>query len=58
MCTSCCCAAGLLPKTTYFYQVGDPRFYYGLSPILNFTTLDITPPSAAEPSGAFKLPFR
>jgi len=43
---------GLLPGTTYYYKVGDPRYYYGMSPVISFKTMGAAPgmPSA--------LPFR
>ena len=37
---------GLVPGTTYFYKVGDPRYYYGYSGIMNFTTLGVAPGTA------------
>jgi len=46
---------GLQPGTTYYYKVGDPRYYNGVSGILHFKTLPSNVPTPSQPS---VYPFR
>lgn len=42
-------AAGLAPGTKYYYRVGDPRFYWGLSDVRTFTTYGPTKDATTYP---------
>lgn len=49
--------AGMEPMTTYYYQVGDPRWYYGMSETFSFTTVGLHPPTN-KTLGSYQLPFK